>query len=359
MLEMSSFDVLIITTNAVLEEWCETLEKNGSIAVDTEGDSLHCYFEKLCLIQISSGDRNALIDPLEPLDFSKFNTLLSGRRIILHGCDYDLRMLRRGIKFTPGEVFDTYLAARLVGLKEVGLASLVNDFFGIELPKSSQKANWAKRPLTETMIEYAINDTLYLVELAERLAERLHALGRWGWFQESCLRAVSAAAEDREKDPERIWKIPGSSSLHGLSLAVLRALWHWRDEEAKNVNRPSFQVLRNEELVELARSATEARVRIPQSIQGSRRKRLDNALQEALALPESEWPHRIKFSAKKPTLEEEQRFEHLKSRRDRIAVGLNLDPGVVAPRQALERISREPEGVVSALMQWQRQLLGL
>jgi ribonuclease D len=359
MLEMSSFDVLIITTDAVLEEWCTTLGKNDSIAVDTEGDSLHCYFEKLCLIQTSSGDRNALIDPLEPLDFSKFNTLLASRRIILHGCDYDLRMLRRGIRFTPGEVFDTYLAARLVGLKEVGLASLVDEFFGIELPKSSQKANWAKRPLTETMIEYAINDTLYLIELAERLTERLHALGRWGWFQESCLRAVSAAAEDREKDPERIWKVPGSSGLHGLSLAVLKALWHWRDEEAKSVNRPSFQVLRNEELVELAKSADEAHMRIPQSIQGPRRKRLNNALQQALALPESEWPHRIKFPAKKPTVEEEQRFDHLKNRRDRIAVGLNLDPGVVAPRQALERISREPEGVVNALMRWQRQLLGL
>jgi ribonuclease D len=356
---MDDFDVLIITTDAVLDEWCVTLERKDSIALDTEGDSLHCYFEKLCLIQVSSGDQNVLIDPLEPLDFSKFNTLLAGRRIIFHGCDYDLRMLRRGIKFTPGEVFDTYLAARLVGFKEVGLASLVKDFFGIELPKSSQKANWAKRPLTETMIEYAINDTLYLVELAERLTERLQALGRWGWFQESCVKAVSAAAEDRAKDPERIWKIPGSSGLQGLSLAVLKVLWHWRDEEAKSADRPSFQVLRNEELVELAKSAGEARVRIPQSIQGLRRKRLNNALQQALALPESEWPLRIKFPAKKPTVAEEQRFENLKNRRDRVAVGLNLDPGVVAPRQALERISREPEGVVNALMRWQRQLLGL
>jgi ribonuclease D len=268
-------------------------------------------------------------------------------------------MLRRGIKFTPGEVFDTYLAARLAGLKEVGLASLVKELFGIDLPKSSQKANWAKRPLTQTMIEYAINDTLYLVELAERLTERLYALGRWSWFHESCLKAISAAAEDREKDPERIWKIPGSAGLEGLSLAVLKVLWHWRDGEARNADRPSFQVLRNEELVELAKSASEAHVRIPQSIQGSRRKRLNSALQQALALPESEWPSRIKLPRSRPTSEQEERFEHLKNRRDRVAEGLNLDPGVVAPRQALERISREPEAVGSALMRWQRQLLGL
>jgi ribonuclease D len=352
-------DVLIITTDAVLDEWCSALNDHDSVAVDTEGDSLHCYFEKLCLIQVTLGTHNVLIDPLEPLDFSKFNTFLSKRRVILHGCDYDLRMLRRGIKFIPGEVFDTYLAARLVGLKEVGLASLVKEFFGIDLPKSSQKANWAKRPLTRAMIEYAINDTLYLVELAERLSERLDALGRWDWFKESCAKAVSAAAEDREKDPERIWKIPGSAGLQGISLAVLKELWLWREEEAKSVDKPSFQVLRNEEMVELAKSAGQGQLRIPRSVQGARRKRLNGALQQALALPESEWPHKIKLPRNRPTGEQEQRFEHLKSRRDRVAEGLNLDPGVVAPRQALERIARAPEGVDGALMRWQRQLLGL
>jgi ribonuclease D len=100
-------------------------------------------------------------------------------------------------------------------------------------------------------------------------------------------------------------------------------------------------------------------VRIPQSIQGSRRKRLSSALQQALALPESEWPPRIRLPRNRPTGEQEQRFEHLKNRRDRIAEGLNIDPGVVAPRQALERISRDPEEVDGALMRWQRQLLGL
>jgi ribonuclease D len=351
--------VLIITTNAALDQWCTALNDQDCVAVDTEGDSLHCYFEKLCLIQITLGTQNVLIDPLERLDFSKFNTLLSKRRVILHGCDYDLRMLRRGIKFTPGEVFDTYLAARLVGMKEVGLASLVKEFFGIDLPKSSQKANWAKRPLTRPMIEYAINDTLYLIELAERLSERLYALGRWGWFNESCVKAVSAAAEDREKDPERVWKIPGSAGLDGLSLAVLKELWLWREEEAKSVDKPSFQVLRNEEMVELAKSAVQGRLRIPQSIQGSRRKRLDGAVQQALSIPESEWPHRIRLPRNRPTSEQEERFEALKNRRDRVAKGLNLDPGVVAPRQALERISRTPEWVDGALMRWQRQLLGL
>ena len=208
---------LLITNNESLDDWCGTLEKYDPVAVDTEGDSLHCYFEKLCLIQIGLPEQDVLIDPLEPLNFSRFNAILAQRRVILHGCDFDLRMLRRGTKFAPGEVFDTYLAARLVGLKEVGLASLVKEFFEIELPKSSQKANWARRPLTPAMIEYAINDTLYLIDLAERLAEELRAKGRWEWFEESCQKAVLAAGEDREKDPERIWRYLGAPHFAGES----------------------------------------------------------------------------------------------------------------------------------------------
>lgn len=350
---------LIITNNELLDDWCGTLEKWDPVAVDTEGDSLHCYFEKLCLIQIGLPEQDVLIDPLEPLDFTRFNTVLAQRRIILHGCDFDLRMLRRGTKFAPGEVFDTYLAARLVGLKEVGLASLVKEYFEIDLPKSSQKANWARRPLTPAMIAYAINDTLYLIELAERLTEELRAKGRWEWFEESCQKAVLAAGEDREKDPERIWKITGSAALQGRELAVLRALWHWRDAEARKADRPSFQILRNEELIELAKSTGEGEVQLPNGVHSTRRKRLTTLLQEALLLPEAEWPQRVRLARDRPTAEQEHRMEQLKSRRDRVAEDLQLDPGVIAPRQALERIAREPETVGSVLMRWQQQLLGL
>src|SRR5258705_1490765 len=143
---MSSSDVLIITTDPVLDQWCAALESEDAIAVDTEGDSLHCYFEKLCLIQITSGFQSVLIDPLEPLDFSKFNAVLSQREIILHRCDYDLRMLRRGINFVPGEVFDTDIAARFVWLKGGGVSSLLKKVFGVGLPQFPQKAKLAERP---------------------------------------------------------------------------------------------------------------------------------------------------------------------------------------------------------------------
>ena len=124
-------------------------------------------------------------------------------------------------------------------------------------------------------------------------------------------------------------------------------------------DRPSFQVLRNEELIELAKLAGEGSLRIPPGVQGSRRKRLHSVLQQAMQLPESEWPERVRPVRIRATSEQDQRLEQLKNRRDRVAEGLRLDPGVVAPRQALERISREPETAGTVLMHWQRQLLGL
>jgi len=118
-------------------------------------------------------------------------------------------------------------------------------------------------------------------------------------------------------------------------------------------------VLRNEELIELAKLAGEGSLRIPPGVQGSRRKRLHSVLQQAMQLPESEWPERVRPVRIRATSEQDQRLEQLKNRRDRVAEGLRLDPGVVAPRQALERISREPETAGTVLMHWQRQLLGL
>jgi ribonuclease D len=168
-----------------------------------------------------------------------------------------------------------------------------------------------------------------------------------------------AAGEDREKDPERIWKIAGSASLRGLELAVLRALWQWRDAEAQKADRPSFQILRNEELIELSKSAGAGSAHLPPGVHGTRRKRLESLLEEAVLLPEAEWPQRIRSVRDRPTSDQEQRMEQLKIRRDRVAESLQLDPGVVAPRQALERISKEPELAGSILMRWQKQLLGL
>jgi ribonuclease D len=357
---MASGEVLTVNDTEQLQRWCGSMADEPRIALDTEGDSLHCYYEKLCLIQLSVPGQNILVDPFQPVDFGVLTRFLQGRAVVLHGCDYDLRMLRRGIQFSPGPIFDTYLAARLMGMKEVGLASLVKHFFAVDLPKSSQKANWARRPLTEVMIAYAVNDTKYLLPLAERLERELRSSSRWHWYEESCARAVAAAAEDRERDPEKIWKIPGSAALPARGLAILRGLWHWRESEAQQADRPPFQIMRNEDLVGLVQTALSgSRLDLPDWLPSSRRRRLLAAIHESLQIPETEWPQRNRHARLRPTSEQERRFERLRTKRDQLATALALDPSVVASRSALEKVVREPEAAESVLMRWQRELLGV
>jgi ribonuclease D len=353
-------NIPILASTDEIDGWCTGHASSERIAVDTEGDSLHCYFEKLCLIQLSLLGQDLIVDPLQAVDFAQFNQFLQERTAVFHGCDYDLRMLRRGTGFIPGAVFDTYLAARLLSIKEVGLASLVKNFFGFELPKASQKANWARRPLTPTMVEYAVNDTKYLLAMADHLEERLRDSNRWAWYEETCARAVAATAEDRHREPERIWKIAGSSALGSRGLAILRELWLWRDTEAQTVDRPAFQIIRNEELIELVRSAASGeRIKYPPWLPSSRRRRLERTIEQALNLPESAWPVRRKSVRTRSAPEQEQRLEHLRARRDAVSQELALDPAIIAPRSALESVSRQPDSASEVLMVWQRELLGL
>mgnify|MGYP001077099340 CR=1 FL=1 len=144
------------------------------IALDTEADSLHHYFEKVCLIQLAAGEESAIVDPLCGMDLSALLALLTCKPLILHGADYDLRMMRLTFGFLPeGEVFDTMLAARLLGYEEFGLASLVERFFGVRLSKGGQKSDWSRRPLSESQLRYAGDDTRYLLPLAARLREEM------------------------------------------------------------------------------------------------------------------------------------------------------------------------------------------
>src|SRR5204863_7799767 len=133
-------------------------------------------------------------------------SLLSKKEIVLHGADYDLRLLRRALHFQSRSVFDTAIAARLLGIREFSYAALVRKYFDVELPKGSQKANWALRPLSSRMETYARNDTHYLLPLAARLEKQLSEVGRLQWFRQSCERAIASAALDRERDDDEAWR---------------------------------------------------------------------------------------------------------------------------------------------------------
>ena len=235
----------MIATDAQLAELLPQLERVDRIAVDTEADSLHCYFEKLCLVQLSFGGNDYLVDPLAGFDLAPLAHALADKEIVLQGADFDLRLLRRSINFVATRIFDTVIAARLLGIREFSLAALVERFFGTVLTKGSQKANWAQRPLPRHMAEYAMNDTRYLLPLAEKLEADLRERGRFEWFRQSCERALEQTSVQRVRDEDEVWRITGSGKLDGRTSAILRELWQWREKEAQAADRPAFHVLQN------------------------------------------------------------------------------------------------------------------
>src|SRR4051812_35099094 len=171
----------VIDTAEKLTVFVRMLQAATWVAVDTEADSLHAYPEKICLIQISTISGDNLIDPLAGTNIDPVLDALSGHELIMHGADYDLRLLRKHHEFVPKAIFDTMLAARLLGLRQFSLSHLVENYVGLKLEKGAQKANWDMRPLTEKMERYARNDTRHLKPLADRLKDELQAKGRLAW----------------------------------------------------------------------------------------------------------------------------------------------------------------------------------
>ena len=347
----------MIAHNEALQELLDQLSACDRIALDTEADSLHCYFEKVCLIQVGAAGNNWLVDPLSGLELQALFDVVCSRRLVFHGADYDLRLLRRVGRFEPVDLFDTMIAARLCGKAALGLAALVEERFGITLSKASQKANWAIRPLPPEMVEYALNDTRYLFEIADDLESELRRLERWDWFLESRDRMIATTREVKERDDNTVWRISGSSALSPRAQAILRVLWFWRDSEAKGWDRPPFHVIGNEDMLRVAAQAAEGGAYSTPRMNGRRRKSFDVVLALALQIPEAEWPKMEKVKRKRVSKEQIDRCEALKKIRDRVAGSLKLDPSIIAPRAALEATAADINA--AALMNWQRQLLDL
>lgn len=348
----------MIATSEALAEFLEPLSQAGRIGLDTEADSLHCYFEKLCLIQISIPGHDVLIDPLSEISLQPLFEELARHELIIQGLDYDLRLLRRvGLTEVRG-VFDTMIAARLVGITEFSLAALLQSHFGIVLAKGSQKANWARRPLSPQMEEYARNDTRHLEPLTAKLENELCRLGRLDWLKQSCEKAIEATRIVREREVDTLWRISGSGELRGRAAALLRALWTWRDEEARAVDRPSFHIARNDHLIDAARRFANGDPVQISHLSGSRKHRFYEAAEKALALPENEWPQPIRTRRIRPTPEMERRFNDFKARRDRAATVHNIEPSLIASKTVLETLAAETEATLPKLLPWQRMLLG-
>jgi ribonuclease D len=355
-----------IASDGELAALIEQISAADRVAIDTEADSLHSYREKLCLLQISvpaafsaGGYNDFIVDPLAGLDLEPLRQALEAREIVLHGADYDLRMLQRGLNFSAHTIFDTQIAARLLGIREFSLAALVQRYFGLELPKGSQKANWAKRPLPARMAEYAINDVHYLLALVEKLEAELDACQRRDWLRQSCRHAIEQAAVARVRKQDEFWRVRGSGSIHGRPAAVLRALWQWRESEAEMADRPPFHILQNEKLLNAAVSVASGSMPDYKHFSHRRRQAFREAARLGLAAPESDWPVLPRRFGTRPTAETIRRTEELRQRRDKSAEELGLEASFIAPRGTLEAIAADYTRAASLLVPWQRELLGI
>ncbi len=327
---------------------CERAALARSVALDTEADSLHSYHHKVCLIQLSVAGEHAVVDPLAISrdGLRPLADLLAdpGVEKLMHGADYDLRVLDRDLGARAVNVADTQIAAQLLGEPQTGLAALVEREAGVTLDKRYQRADWGARPLPPELLAYAAGDTAYLARVRDALAGKLAALGRVEWWREECRALEAIRWEAPEPDPLAFERVKGAGRLQGEARDRIAALFAWREGVASAHDVPPFKVLRAETLLALAQAPPadlEALAATPGVGRGNVR-RFGREILGVLAAPSQAPPRapRRRFAVDR---EREARVKQARAARDRVAAELGIEPGVLASRAALEQIvDREP-----------------
>lgn len=341
------------------------------LALDTEGASFHRFLDRIYLLQLSTRDRSAIIDPLPVGSPAGLGALLESKsvEVVFHDADYDLRLLHQDYGWHVANIFDTRIASQLLGIKSFGLAALLEQFFDVKLDKKHQRADWSMRPLTPDMLEYAAQDTRYLLQLKDHMKSELEKRGRLHWAQEEFAR-LEGTRWDAEDTMEGFLRLKGARDLTRPELAVLRELVHWRDTVAAQLDRATFRVMGNEVLLDLSRNPPRS-VSELSAIKGMPKGMIDRAgadiiaaVRRGLEVPEAELPRFPKAQRWNKDRDFDARVVRLKGVRDEIARALDLDPGVLCSRERLENIARstaktvEDLEAVPGLRRWQIEVMG-
>lgn len=229
------------------------------LAIDLEANSMFAYRERVCLIQISTETTDYIIDPTQPIDLSGLGEIIADAAVekVFHAAEYDLILMRRDYGWHLENLFDTMWAARILGYSKMGLANLLEKFYGVRTSKRFQKANWCRRPLSTAELAYAQMDTHYLLPMRDRLAAELEAGGHAQEAAETFGEQANVKLPNNDFDPDGYWFMNGTFDLKPEQQAALKELYLFRDREAKRRNIPHFKIMGDRTLIETAASMPE------------------------------------------------------------------------------------------------------
>ena len=339
--------VAYLDTDADVARFVAGIGRPRELAIDTEGASFHRFIDRIYLIQLSTREKHAIIDPLPIAKSGELGSLLEDPQVevVFHDADYDLRLLHQDYGWHVTNIFDTRVSAQLLGIAAFGLGALLERNFGLKLDKKHQRADWSIRPLTPGMLDYAAQDTLHLLGLRDQMKDELEKKGRWAWAQEEFQRLEGTRWEPEEPG-QSFLRIKGARDLTRRELAILRELVAWRDGVALQLDRATFRVVANDVLLEIARTVP-ADVEALGAIKGMPRGMVERAGREVLeavkrgqAVPEAQLPKFPRSARWDKDPDFDAKVSKLKTVRDEAAKRLELDPGVLCSRERMETIAR-------------------
>ena len=366
-------NVSYVASHRAGEKLSRVLESESLIALDVEAAGFHRYSDRLCLVQITASGKTFLVDPLafDPSDALRPSLEDPDVRVVIHGPDYDLRLLDRDLGINPLGLFDTQSAAALLGEEGLGLSALLEKYLGVRLSKKHQRADWAQRPIPKRLLKYAADDTRHLRRLAEFLQRRLTETGRLPWAEEE-FRAMERIRWVRRREEDPLTRIREARHLTPLEATRLRTGLTWRDAIARELDRAPFRVIGESALLRIARerpSTVEELARLPgvsERLAGTHGAQLLDGLEEIDRVSDSEllpYPNPQR-SAPRPPPEVELRLRRLKSVRNRRADELGIARGTLLANAMLEKIAllwpagRHDLRAIDGMKRWQVEATG-
>ena len=343
---------IYIDNAADLRQMLTEIANEQTLAVDTESNSLHAYQERVCLIQLSTRKADYIVDPLRCPEISALGALFTDPKVelIFHAAEYDIMTMKRDFGFSFINLFDTMTAARILGIRKVGLSSLLAEHFGIRSNKVHQKDNWAKRPLSPGSLHYAQQDTHYLPALRDCFAGKLHESGHHEEALELFAAHAQAPPAVHRFDPEGYWSIAKAAKLSSRQRAILRECYLLREELARERDRPPFKIMGKETLIALAQQAPQ-HAKDLHNIAGLssqlRRRSCERITQAVVAGLSARPPKRTD----RPRLDDatRERLAHLLSWRKARAARRSVDADIIMMKTSLLAIAERPPNGIAEL----------